>query len=48
MRQATDFGGLAVNPEVIGDLLVALVHNHYGYFPIGIDKGSGKQLASAR
>jgi hypothetical protein len=45
MGQATDFGGLAVQPKVIGDLLVALVHHHYGYFSIGIDKSSGKQLA---
>src|SRR5258708_21263649 len=32
MRQAIDFGGLAAEPEVIGDLLIALVHYHYGYF----------------
>src|ERR1700675_4597124 len=46
-RQATDWGGLAVNPKIVGNLLVALVHHHHRYFPIRIDKSSGKQLASA-
>jgi hypothetical protein len=47
MGQATDFRGLAVNPKVIGNLLVALVHYHHRYFSIRIDKRSGEQLASA-
>lgn len=47
MRQAADFGGLAAQPKIIGDILVALVHDHDGYFSVGIDERRGKQLAPA-
>jgi hypothetical protein len=40
MRQAVDFDSLAVQPKVIDDLLVALVHHHYGCFSIRITKAA--------
>jgi len=30
MRQAFEFGGLAVHPEIVSHLLVSLVHHHHG------------------
>ena len=47
MGQATDFRGVAVQPKVIGNLLIAFVHHHHRHFSIRIDKGGGEQLASA-
>ena len=38
---------LAVQPQVIGDLLIGFVHHHYRHLSIRIEKGSGKQRASA-
>jgi len=47
MWQATDLGRLAIQPKVIGNLLIGLVHHHHRDLSIRIDKGSGKQWASA-
>jgi hypothetical protein len=47
MRQAIHLSAVAVQPQVEENVLIASVHHHYRNFSIGIDEGSGKELAPA-
>src|SRR5439155_344409 len=48
MWQAVDFRGLALDPEVIRNLLIAFVHHHHRHFAVRVDKGSRKQRVLVR
>src|ERR1700716_1656869 len=47
MGQAADLRGVAVQPEIVVDLLIRLVHHYHRYLSVGIDEGGGQQRTSA-